>query len=160
MDINAITTLVNESLFLLIVFGLFFGLALFKGKYTLINTLFGLYLALLITIKFPYFELFLAGGNKTNNAIIMVVLFLFFTGLGTYIMRRHIPGDDYEPVFHDLMKKLVLALSATVLVMAYSYHVLPVTDLITPGSPINALFAPQENFFWWLIAPLVALLFI
>ena len=42
----------------------------------------------------------------------------------------------------------------------YSYHALPVTDLITPGSPIQALFAPEQHFFWWLLIPLIAIFFV
>ncbi len=160
MDTGAILGLLQESLFMIVVFGLFLGLALFKGKYVIVNIILGLYLALLVTLKFPYFGYFLGTESKSTDAVVMIVIFALFTIAGTILFRRLIPGDDFETAFHHFGKKLLLATMATVLVMAYSYHALPVTDLITPGSPIHALFAPEQNFFWWLIAPIVALFFV
>jgi len=160
MDTSTIVGLIQESLFMILVFSVFMVIALLKGKYAIINIIFALYLALIVSLKFPYFSFFLGTESKSSDAVVMIVIFSVFTILGIMLFRKHIPGDDYETAFHHFGKKLLLALMATVLVMAYSYHALPVTDLITPGSPIQALFAPQENFFWWLIAPLVALFFV
>lgn len=160
MDTSTIISVVRESLFMIVVFGAFLGLAMLKGRYLLVNIILGLYLALLISLKFPYFNFFLNNQNKGSDAVVMIVLFAAFTIVGALMFRRHIPGDDFETAFHAFGKKLLLAAMATVLVMAYSYHALPVTDLITPGSPIQSLFAPQDRFFWWLIAPVVALFFV
>jgi hypothetical protein len=44
--------------------------------------------------------------------------------------------------------------------MAFSYHVLPVTSIIDPGSAINRLFGPAEYFFWLMIIPFIGLFFI
>ncbi len=159
MDSGALVTLFHESFFMILVFSVFLFIALLKGKYAIINIIFSLYLALLITLKFPYFDFFLYSDPRTN-AVVIIVLFSMFTALGVFLMRRHIPGDDYESTFHDFWKKLLLSLMATVLVMAYSYQALPVTELITPGSPIQALFGPEEHFFWWLILPILVLFFI
>ena len=160
MDTSAIVGLLGESLFLLIVFAGFFTLSMWKGRYVLVNVILALYLALLVALKFPYFGIFESSDSNNSNAIVHIVLFVLFTLAGVYLFRRHIPGDDYERVFEGFGTKLLLALMATILVMAYSYHALPVTDLITPGSPIQALFGPEQNFFWWLIAPLVVLMFL
>jgi hydrogenase-4 membrane subunit HyfE len=135
-------------------------LAFAKGKYALVNIILSLYLALLIALKFPYYDIILRGEHTTTNALTSIALFLVLTFLGAWLMRRLIPGDDYERTFESFSMKFILALMATVLVMAYSYHVLPVTDFITPGSPIQSLFAPEEHFFWWLILPLIALVFV
>jgi len=70
------------------------------------------------------------------------------------------PPDPAEPAFALFNRKVLFSLMATILIMAYSYHVLPVTDIITPGSPIQALFAPEDRFFWWLTLPLIALFFL
>lgn len=160
MDSGALASLFHESLYLLIVFGIFLGIALMKGRYAIVNILFALYLALLVSLKFPYFDFFLTGGSAKSNAVVMIIMFSIFTVLGILLMRRHIPGDDYESAFQHFWSKLLLALLATALVMAYSYQALPVTELITPGSPIQALFGPEDHFFWWLVLPLVALFFV
>ncbi len=160
MDTGTIASFIHEVLYLLIVFGVFLTLALMKGRYVIVNIIFALYLALLVALKFPYFDFFLTAGNPKSNAIVMIVIFAVFTVLGIMLFRRHIPGDDYESAFQHFWTKVLLAAMATILVMAYSYQELPVTELFTPGSPIQSLFGPEDNFFWWLIAPLIALFFI
>jgi steroid 5-alpha reductase family enzyme len=160
MDTGSLATLFHESLYLIVVFSGFFAIALMKGRYAIVNIIFALYLALLISLKFPYFDFFLSAGSPESNAVVMIIIFSIFTILGIILFRRHIPGDDYESAFRHFWTKLLLALLATALVMAYSYQALPVTELITPGSPIQSLFGPEENFFWWLILPLIALFFV
>jgi hypothetical protein len=160
MDTGTIASFIHELLYILVVFGVFIALALMKGRYAIINIIFGLYLALLIALKFPYFDFFLTAGNPKSNAVVMIVIFAVLTILGILLFRRHIPGDDYEYAFQHFWTKVLLASMATILVMAYSYQALPVTELFTPGSPIQSLFGPSENFFWWLIAPLFILFFV
>jgi len=160
MDTHVIVGLIQESLFMILVFSALLAIALMKGRYAIINIIFALYLALLVSLKFPYFSFFLGTESKATDAVVMIVIFLVFTILGIMLFRKHIPGDDFESTFQHFGTKALLALMATVLVMAYSYHALPVTDLITPGSPIQSLFAPEQNFFWWLMLPLITLFFV
>ncbi len=160
MDSGSLATLFHESLYLILVFGGFLFIAFVKGRYAIVNIIFALYLALLVTLKFPYFDFFLNAGNPKSNAVVMIVIFTVFTIVGIFLFRRHIPGDDYEYAFQNIWIKIILALLATTLVMAYSYQALPVTELITPGSPIQDLFGQEDLFFWWLVFPLIALFFI
>ncbi len=159
MDTDSIVSLLKESVFLLSVFGVLLLYAMAKGRYALINVILALYLALLISIKFPYYNEVTQGGGD-GNAIEKILIFLAFVVAGTMLFRRHIPGDDYEPAFHRFWKKILLAVMGTILVMIFSFHALPVTEIITPGTPIQSLFAPAENFFWWLILPLITLFFV
>jgi hypothetical protein len=161
MDTAVLASLFHESLYLILVFSFFIAIALMKGRYAIVNIIFALYLALLVSLKFPYFDFFLNAGSPSSNAVVMIVIFSIFTILGIVLFRRHIPGDDYENAFQHFWTKVLLASMATILVMAYSYQeILPVTELITPGSPIQSLFAPEDNFFWWLVLPLVTLFFV
>ncbi len=155
MDTAGILLILKESIFMIIVFSVFLIYTIAKGRYALINVIFALYLALLISMKFPYYDQ--VGGE---GAIAKIVIFIVFVMIGVILLRRHIPGDDYEPAFQGFGKKILLSIMATILVMIFSFHALPVTEIITPGSPIQALFAPQEHFFWWLILPLGVLFFI
>ena len=159
MDTTAVLAFLKEFAFLLAVFGVLLLYAMAKGRYALVNVILALYLALLISIKFPYYAQVTQGGGD-SAAIAKILIFLAFVVVGTMLFRRHIPGDDYEPAFHRFGKKILLASMGTILVMIFSFHALPVTEIITPGTPIQSLFAPAENFFWWLILPLVALFFV
>ena len=87
----------------------------------------------------------------------MLVVFGLFTLTATILFARLMPREYGEGKFEGFWKKILLACGATVLVMAFSYHALPVTEIITPGSPIQYLFSSQSSFFWWLIAPLLLL---
>jgi hypothetical protein len=160
MDTGSLTSLIHELLYLILVFSVFIAIALMKGRYAIINIIFALYLALLVALKFPYFSFFLNAGSPSSNAVVTIVIFIIFTVLGIMLFRRHIPGDDYESAFQHFWTKVLLASMATILVMAYSYQALPVTELFTPGSPIQSLFGPSDHFFWWLILPLVTLFFV
>ncbi len=159
METAMILTFLKESVFMLVVFLVFLFYAFGKGRYALVNIIFSLYLALLISIEFPYYDQ-IASPDGQSGAIAKILIFLGFFIVGMILHRRHIPGDDYEPAFQYFPKKIMLAAAATILVMIFSFHALPVTEIITPGSPIQSLFAPKENFFWWLMLPLLSLFFV
>ena len=143
---------------MLIAFGVFLSVAIFSGRQALINTIAGLYFALLLTTQFPYYDVILNGLEQP--AVIAgakLVIFVIVAVLMTLMFKRIMPDEYDENKFETFGKKVALALGATILVMIFSFNVLPVTEFLTPGTPIQALFAPQEYFFWWLILPLVIL---
>ncbi len=158
MDTTDVVTFLKESIFTVTVFSVFLVYAMVKGRYAIINAIFALYLALLISVEFPYYRNLMQGGE--SGAVLKISIFIGFVIVGIMLFRRHIPGDDFESAFQGLWKKILLATMATILVMAFSFHALPVTEVITPSSPIQELFAPKENFFWWLLIPLVTLFFV
>ena len=158
MDTATILSFLHEILFMLIVFAFFLFFALKFGRQTVTNIIFGLYLGLLISIEFPYFSVFLGGvHDPTTSSIIRLIVFGVFSLIATMLFHRILPREYDESMFEAFWKKFLLAAAGTVLVMAYSYHALPVTEIITPGTPIQFLFAAKSSFFWWLIAPLVVL---
>lgn len=121
------------------------------------NIILGLYLGLLISIEFPYYDKLLTGDSAQTESFVRLGIFAVFTFISTLMFARILPREYSEGAFEGFGKKLLLAAAGTILVMIYSYHVLPVTDFITPGSPINYLFGSEQNFFWWLMAPIVIL---
>ncbi len=158
MDTATIIAFLQESLFLIVVFSVFLAYTLKTGRQTITNLILGLYFALLISVEFPYYDKILGNtSSKQSEAILMIIVFATFTFLSTKLFSRILPREYDEKPLEAFRKKLLLASAATVLVMIYSYHVLPVTDLVTPGSPINYLFASDHSFFWWLMAPLAVL---
>lgn len=160
MDTAIILSFLHESLFMIVVFGIFMFLALRKGRQTVTNVILGLYLALLISIQFPYYDAILGSASTAKSeSVLMLIVFAIFTFIATLLFSRILPREYDEGSFEGFWKKVLLTTAGTVLVMAYSYHALPVTELITPGSPINYLFASSQSFFYWLIAPIIILYF-
>ena len=122
------------------------------------NIIIGLYLALLISLEFPNYELLLGGApTSKSEAILRLGFFLFISLFTTALCWRIMPDEFREEKFESVGKKTLLAIGATILVMIFSFHVLPVTEFLTPGTPIQSLFAPDLYFFWWLLVPLVIL---
>ena len=162
MDTSAIITFLQESLYLILVFSVFLGYAMLKGKQSLINLILGLYLALLISLEFPYYDALLSNidSAKLTDSVIKVIIFAVFTLAATFLFSKLMPRDYGEPAFEGFGKKLLFALLASILVMAYSFNALPITDIITPGTPIQFLFASPDHFFWWLLAPLAGIMFL
>ena len=135
-------------------------IAIFRGRQAIINLIFGLYLALLISLQFPYYGVILGTVEGTTLAIGKLAIFGVFTVLSTWLCARIMPDEFQENKFETMGKKIILALMATVIVMIFSFNVLPVTEFLTPGTPIQSIFAPEQYFFGWLMLPLVALFFI
>ncbi len=62
MDWNFVLNILSELAYLLIVFGVMLVIAVFKGRQAIMNLVFGLYLALLISLQFPYYDALLRRG--------------------------------------------------------------------------------------------------
>lgn len=153
MEAQIVFAFLKEILFLLVVFGVTLTYGVMRGRQSLINLILALYFALLLSLEFPYYD------RIADTALINIAVFGIFTFLSLLLFNRLMPRD-YESAFEDFGKKLLYAALATILVMIFSFNVLPVTDLITPGAPLQTLFSNPEYFFWWLLAPLVFLFLI
>jgi fumarate reductase subunit D len=158
MDFGFVLDFMYETAYFLAVFMLFMLWATFKGRQAMINIIFGLYLALLILIEFPYTDYLTDNlGGSVAQSLGQLVLFSIFTVLTTWLFAHVMPDEFKEKKFESFFKKILLAGAASILVMAFSFQVLPVTEFLTPGTPLQTLFAPEGLFFWWLMVPLVIL---
>ncbi len=158
MDTAYLLSLLQELTYVLLVFSGFLFYSIIKGRQTVINVVSGLYVALLISFVFPYYDTFLGAASSAHSlAIGKLILFAIFTLLGTILMTRLMPDEFREKKFESFGKKLLLSLGGTIAVMVFSFHVLPVTELLTPGTPIQTVFENKDYFFWWLLVPLVIL---
>lgn len=160
MDTGALVSFLQESLYLLIVLGVFLIFAIRMGRQTVTNIILGLYLALLISVEFPYYDAILKSAGASTESVIKLIVFALFAFISTWLYTRILPREYDEGAFEGFGRKFLLAAAATILVMIFSYHVLPITEFITPGSPINYLFGSEQSFFWWLMAPILILFFV
>jgi len=158
MDFGFVLDFMFECAYFLAVFMLFMVWATFKGRQAMINVIIGLYFALLILIEFPYTNYLTENlGSSLAQSVGKLVLFSIFTILATWLFYRIMPDEFKEKKFESFFKKVLLAMSASILVMAFSFHVLPVTEFLTPGTPLQTAFGAESSFFWWLMLPLVIL---
>lgn len=147
-----------EFAYFLGVFILFATLAILKGRQIIMNIIVGMYLALLIAIHFPNYDLLFGSIESVKTMAIAKLLFFIFITLFTTALANRIMHTRFrEKRFDSLGKKLFLALGATILIMIFSFHALPVAEFLNPGTPLQSLFGPDLYFFWWLLVPLVIL---
>jgi hypothetical protein len=158
MDLGYVLTFLYEFAYFIAVFFLFFLFSLLQGRQAVMNVIIGLYFALLIFLTFPNFD-FIFSGLQSAQAIAAGQLgfFAVATLLTTALCFRIMPEEFKEKRFESLGRKLLLSFGATALVMVFSFDVLPVTEFLVPGTPIQSLFAPEAYYFWWLLVPLVIL---
>ncbi len=161
MDFGTIIGYIQSALVPLLTFVALLLFSIVRGRRAITSLILGLYFALLISLKFPYYaQIYGVAGKAVSETVLSIIVFAVFTTIFSLLMDRLLFYRIDESAFEGFWKKILLALFATILVMAYSYHVLPITSLIDPGFPANLLFAPQEYFFWWLVVPLVGLFFL
>ncbi len=158
MDTTNLIHTLSESAYFLAVVIIFLGIGLFKGRQTLINITCGLYFALLTSIHFPYYEKLLSGIEHSSvQAGIKLIFFIALTLLFTKIFKRLMPSEYQEGKFESFHKKILLAAGAAILVLAFSFNILPVGELLSTETPIQMLFSTDSLFFWWLMIPIVFL---
>ncbi len=159
MDSASLIAFASESIYLLVVFGIFFILSIWKGRQFLINFICGLYLTLLSYREFPYFTKIFAGFSHENvvNSLKLLIFFVT-TVLFTLLMKRLMPSEYQENRFESFPKKFLLATVATLLVLLVSFSYLPVGEFLSVSSPIQDFFASEKYRFILLVAPLAILI--
>ncbi len=161
MDIGTIIDYLQSVLLPILIFVSLLLYTVIRGRRAITSLILGLYFALLISIKFPYHaQIDEVLGKFISPPTVAIVIFAVFTALFSLLMDRLLFYRINESAFQGFGTKFLLAILATVLVMAFSFHVLPITHLVNPGMPAHTLFGPPEYFFWWLIVPLIGLFFL
>lgn len=159
-SVGNIIDFVKDLTLLLLVFGGLFAYSLVRGQRALLALILGLYLALLISLEFPYYQQVGKALSFLADHTMRMVLFAFFTAFASFVFERLLSRlFDFNAV-ESFTKRVILSILATILIMAYSYHVIPVTELIDPGVKVSMLFASDAYFFWWLMLPLVSIMFV
>ncbi len=155
MDTSTIIATIQEFAFVLGTFGFFVLYAIVRGRQATINLILGLYLALLISMVFPYYQTLV--GEDDSSAWLAIGIFSVFTLIGTFLITRLMPDEYREKKFETFHKKLMLAIGGTILILVFSFNILPVGDIIDVRTPFQSLFSSSEFFFWWLLVPFVFL---
>ena len=131
------------------------------GKGRGISLILSLYIALLAFTHFPFRSWFQVLGTAERQVLFVEGgSFLCMVVFITYIVSKLVVAEFPLWGFARTFEAALIAGSAAILVLSFWYQLLPLSNLYAFGKPIQALFAPSELFFWWLLAPLVGFLFI
>jgi hypothetical protein len=114
------------------------------------------YIAYALYLVFPYTkEIVGAGGSPDVKAIISVGIFLLGCIPGYLFVHRLISGGIG---LISVFPRLGLSFLCAAFLVALAYHTFSIDHIYTFPEPMNSLFAPDQYFFWWFVAPLIGLL--
>lgn len=148
----------GNFLVLLILTGIMVGFSYKAGRGGIISLLIAFYAGYAIYIVFPYTgDIVNSGGSTIVKAVISIALYLAATLVPFHFIQRLTTGGFGVLSF---VPRFVLSFLAAAFLLTLAYHVFYISNIYTFPSPIDSLFAPDEYFFWWFIAPLVGLLFL
>jgi hypothetical protein len=147
--------LIGNFLILFVLTLVMIGFSYKAGRGGIISLLVAFYAGYAIYTVFPYSQAIIdAGGSPVIKAIISIVLFGIATVIPFHFIQRLVTGGIGVISFFP---RFLLSFLAAAFLMAIAYHVFHVTKIYELPAPINTLFAPDQYFFWWFIAPLIGL---
>lgn len=149
-----ITSLSSDVIIIIAVSVVLFWFATHYGKRTMITLMLSLYAAFVLFTVFPYEEYVRSIVGESFNSLalsfgIFFVFFIFFS----LVIHRIICAEYTSSGVRRWFEAAVLSAVTTTFLLALSYHIFPIEEIYNFGAPIDALFASEELFFWWLIVP-------
>jgi hypothetical protein len=136
----------------IVTFGLIMAFALYFGRNRLMPLIAAMYAAVVLYVFFPFQTSLLS-----DNYIAMTLYFLFvflaltaFSGLSAFMASAE----------RNLLKIGGMSALVAGMFLAIGIHVLPLEQIYIFNAATKALFASDQSFFWWLIAPLAGLFFL
>lgn len=146
----------GNFLILLILTLIMIGFSYRAGRGGIISLLVAFYVGYALYMVFPYTkDIIGAGSSVPTKAIISIVIYAIGTFIPFHFIQRLV-GNGFGTL--SFLPRFALSLLSAAFLLALAYHVFHVSNIYTFPGPINSLFAPNEFFFWWFIAPLVGLL--
>lgn len=155
MDLAQILSFLQSGFYLLLIFIPLLILTLWRGRYFLINLIIALNLAMFLTWQIPEYK-----ALASNFIFYKSLGFGLFTIVIFFILRRHIPGDDFEKVFSNFWQKLLLVIVTTILLIITINYFYPLESFLTVPDTLEKFIIEPSITFWWLLFSLAILLFV
>lgn len=133
---------------LAVVIGFFF-IGMSKGEHILARIILSFYPATLIYLFLPYINV---SGAIAHIATYIAIYFVVHLLLAKNFTAKRAFGGG-KKVFDSI----VLAITATIVLLTIYYHVLPVADIYQFTLPFSSLFTATLPFGMWMIIPILGL---
>ena len=146
----------SDFLIVLILLSVFFLFAWYVGRGPLVAVLLAFYAAYALYAMFPYMS-YLPTAPALTALLAHIGLYLGLT-LAFYIVLRRVVVSDF--LYIGIFGLIALSFLGAAFLLALAYHVFPVASVYTFTPAVNILFAPQQYFFWWFVAPAIGLFFL
>lgn len=150
-----IQTFSLDFIIIVVTLAALFTLSMHLGKGAIITLIFSFYVGLLTYLHFPYIERFLFfTENETQLFLSNAAIFLAFVIISYVTLSRVVYADFSEGAPERIFEAGLLSAAATLLLLSFSYQILPVTTLYNFSESVDLLFEPSNLFFLWLVIPL------
>lgn len=147
---------VLSNFLVLVVLTVVFVLISYRSRAGIVSLVVSFYVGYALFSVFPYSkDIIASGGSPLVKAGISVAIYAICCIVPFIFIERLVTGGI--GVLSVFPRFGLSFLSATFL-MALAYHVFHVNNIYTFPEPLNTLFAPDQFFFWWFLAPLLGLL--
>jgi hypothetical protein len=138
------------------------GVALFvfgfkAGKGNLISFTLSLYVGFALYTIFPYFSLLVNTSTTKSTLLVLKIILYAVLSFVSYLILRRFSGKDFFGRGH--LATVVISFLVSGFIIAVLYHTFGAKSVYPFTPSIDQLFAPSQYFFWWFIAPLVAIFF-
>jgi len=139
----------------ILVLGTLFTFFLGKSKgVSLVLSLFG---AIVLFQSFPFMKHMVVLSGPVLESLNIIGVFLAFTLGLFFLLDQYIVVDFSE---HHFVRSLFIGIAFTAIILALIYFILPFAPLYDFGPNIDKWFQGHFNLFWWLVAPLIILIFV
>ncbi len=146
---------VGNFLALLVLTIVLFLFALKSGRAAFIALVVSLYAGFALYSVFPYTEALTKGaGSPAAHSVISILIF-GACSVVVYIVVRRIATSGFMHI-HPIMLVILSFITAGFL-LALGYHFFAIGKVLPLSATLDTYFAPSKYFFYWFIAPLVAL---
>ncbi|MBU1091438.1 hypothetical protein KKA27_01045 [Patescibacteria group bacterium] len=143
-------------LFFFLATGFFYGVL--AGKKKLLSVLFSLYIAILLLNNFFYLDILAQGKELRDAFLLKLSAFLIFIILLAILFNKTVfRGSSKNKKWWQVF---VLSFLEIGLFVSAIFQFLPAKEVFSFSPIVEMLFASEKSFFWWMVLPLVSLLFI
>jgi len=143
---EGILSLSFDVIIILSIVAFFFVHALYRGKSKGLATLIALFIAALIASFFPYWEMLLAREYFSNPLVTQMVVFGIIFLVVRMSTQWMVFGDFPDRLIGKIAHALVLAVFSTLVLLFFSYHIIPLGEAHAFSSPLHELLSSDVNF--------------
>ncbi len=151
---NSVALISNFIILLALTVG--FILFSYRSKGGIVSMIMSFYVAYALYLVFPYTKQIIdTAGSPLMKSVISVAIYAIACVVPYLFVERLVSGGIG---ILSVFPRFGLSFLAATFLMALAYHVFPVSHIYTFPEPMNTLFAPDQYFFWWFLAPLLGLI--
>lgn len=158
---NTLAGISADFLILAIIFLAIFFYGFFRGKEKIVSLILSFYISAFLYIYSGFLNsIILFKQNQSQMVLSKIVIFLIVAAILHFLLNRFVRGLYSGSRFRNILENILLSLSATCLLISFSYHIIPIQKFYNFSTAVDQIFASSFSFTIWLFVPIVYLFFL